>query len=60
MARIPLHSLEEALIGCMFEKAAVEEVMASFPIEEMFGELTQGEILTLMFSAFIDFSTPIR
>jgi lipoate-protein ligase A len=50
MARLPLQPLEAALIGRRFDYREVADLLAGFPLEEMFGGVTKDEILDVLFS----------
>lgn len=51
LARSSLEPLTIALTGCAFRAEAVAVVMNQFPLQELFGTITQQEILDTMFHA---------
>ena len=46
-----LDQLTEELKGCPFRREDVSEVLARFPLRELFGTITQQEILNTIFHA---------
>ena len=50
MARAPLDTLEEALVGCRFAQSEVSTALAAFPLADLFGGIQEGEILDILFS----------
>lgn len=44
-----MEALTEALKGCCFRREAVAEVLERFPLEELFGAITEEEVLDTLF-----------
>ena len=51
LAVAPLDELTDALRGCAFRRADVQSVLERFPLRELFGCITETEILDTMFHA---------
>lgn len=49
LAVSPLDGLTEALAGCAFQRSDVERVLDRFPLSELFGTITKGEVLDTIF-----------
>lgn len=47
----PLDELTAALVGCPFRREAAADVLARFPVEELFGAVTAEQVLDTMFYA---------
>ena len=47
----PLEELTSALEGCAFRRAAAADVLARFPVKDLFGSITAEEVLDTMFYA---------
>ena len=47
----PLEELEQALKGCAFRREDVQIVLERFPMRELFGTITQQEVLDTVFFA---------
>lgn len=51
LSRAPLDPLKEALRGCAFRRADVQAVLERFPMRELFGTITEEEVLDTIFFA---------
>ena len=51
LAVSPLDDLKEALRGCVFRRAEVQAVLEGFPMRELFGGITETEVLDTIFYA---------
>jgi lipoate-protein ligase A len=51
LSRSPLEELEQALKGCAFRREDVQIVLERFPMRELFGTITQQEVLDTVFFA---------
>ena len=49
MARMPLDPLTAELVGRRFDRFEAASLLAEYPVEEMFGSISTGQILDLMF-----------
>lgn len=49
LAVMPLSEVSEALKGCLYQKEEVRRVISEFPLKEMFGGISEDEILETMF-----------
>ena len=51
LSRSSLEDLKQALRGCAFRREAVQTVLERFPLRELFGTITEREVLDTMFFA---------
>ena len=51
LAVSPLDDLKEALRGCVFRRAEVQALLEGFPMRELFGGITEAEVLDTIFYA---------
>jgi lipoate-protein ligase A len=50
LARRPLDELTAALTGCRYRREAVFEVLARFPVSDLFGGITVDEVMAVVFA----------